>query len=167
VDDIISLIVVFIIYLVSAGSGKKKRRKNKERRRRAFEQMRRRQEEASAPPQSVQSAPQKRAQDSRKTAIQQELEARGAAQPCSDAQRIHLHEVSQQQMNAAAEGEDPCHHGEASPLLEEETDSPIYDEQTGKNRQAMAQDVLRGVIMSEILTRPSERRRIQRSGRGA
>lgn len=64
--------------------------------------------------------------------------------------RMHLHEVSQQQFEVAAEGEDPCHVGTAG------YDDVGFDE-SDDTRQQLAQDVLRGVIMSEILARPQER----------
>ena len=66
---------------------------------------------------------------------------------------VHLHDVSQEQMNLAQEGEDPCHAGSAPAVTEEETPqapgNPL--------REAMADDLLRGVVMSEILTRPCQR----------
>lgn len=64
--------------------------------------------------------------------------------------RMHPHEVSQLQFETAAEGEDPCHVGSAG------YDDIGFDE-SDKTRQQLAQDVLRGVIMSEILARPQER----------
>ena len=76
--------------------------------------------------------------------------------------RIHLHEVSQQQMDGAGEGEDPCHRGSAA--VADTPDDFSYDEEE-KERSAFAQDVLRGVIMSEILTRPCKRTASQRTGR--
>ena len=66
---------------------------------------------------------------------------------------VHLHDVTQEQMNLAQEGEDPCHAGSAPAVTEEETPqapgNPL--------REAMADDLLRGVVMSEILTRPCQR----------
>lgn len=56
------------------------------------------------------------------------------------------------------EGEDPCHPGEtadASPV----SNSPIYNEESA---QAMQRAVLEGIVMSEILTRPKDRRRAGR-----
>jgi len=163
VDDIISLILVFIIYLAAAGSGKKKRKKQKERRERAFAQMRRRQsgplEQQEKPAQPQQIA---RAAQSKKTAIQQELEKRAAVQPSCDTPRMHLHQTTLEQMLAAGEGEDPCHHGGAPEAGVE--DSELGDVQDAE-RLMFAQDILRGVVMSEILTRPCERRNNQRNGR--
>lgn len=66
---------------------------------------------------------------------------------------VHLHDVTQEQMNLAQEGEDPCHAGSAPAVTVEETPqapgNPL--------REAMADDLLRGVVMSEILTRPCQR----------
>ena len=66
---------------------------------------------------------------------------------------IHLHSVTQAQMSEAQEGEDPCHAGSAPALTAEETPQTLGDPLRG----AMADDLLRGVIMSEILTRPCQR----------
>ena len=80
-------------------------------------------------------------------------------QKACDSRQMHLHEVGQNVFSAAMEGEDPCHVG-GHDLLEEDHNVP---EQTSEC-DAFAQDVLRGVIMSEILTRPCERRGMQRKG---
>ena len=66
---------------------------------------------------------------------------------------VHLHDVTQEQMNLAQEGEDPCHAGSAPALTAEETPQTLGDPLRG----ALADDLLRGVIMSEILTRPCQR----------
>ena len=65
---------------------------------------------------------------------------------------VHLHDVTQEQMNLAQEGEDPCHAGSAPVAMPEEAApaNPL--------REAMADDLLRGVVMSEILTRPCQRK---------
>lgn len=88
----------------------------------------------------------------------------GFDDPCDseDAPRIHLHQANQQTMEQAGEGEDPCHAGaapERPPMDDEakETDAP---------RAAFESDVLRGVVMSEVLTRPSERAALRRMKRG-
>ena len=64
---------------------------------------------------------------------------------------VHLHDVTQAQMSEAQEGEDPCHAGSAPVAMPEEAApaNPL--------REAMANDLLCGVIMSEILTRPCQR----------
>lgn len=161
VDDILSLIVVFIFYLITVSSGKKRKKKRSERRRafaQRLEQAAMEQQRAAARRAQPQSAA-----DAKKTSIQRELEARDAAQPCHDTPRMHLHDVTDGQMSAAAEGEDPCHQGDA--LSAEMMDSPVYMQETEEDRQALAQDVLRGVVMSEILTRPRDRMATYRSRR--
>ena len=86
--------------------------------------------------------------------------------PCDseDAPRIHLHQVDEQTMEQASEGEDPCHAGSAPkrPPLDDE-DEPMEED---ARRAAFQSDVLRGVIMSEILTRPGERAAVRRMKRG-
>ena len=77
---------------------------------------------------------------------------------CKD-QRMHLHAVSQEQMHRAMEGEDPCHVGGILPEEASENAMPVDDEAL-----QLRQDILRGVIMSEILTRPCERMAIRGGG---
>lgn len=74
-------------------------------------------------------------------------------------QRIHLHDVSQTDMLTAAEGEDPCHGGDSA------AQRVGFDAEPEENeaQRSLREDVLRGVIMSEILMRPHERRALQRS----
>ena len=69
-------------------------------------------------------------------------------------QPIHLHEVAQAQMAKAAEGEDPCHVGGRDQHAEPDEGFAVWQDEA---QTALAQDVLRGVVMSEILTRPHER----------
>ena len=162
-EDILSLALVFIFYIIALASDKKRKKKRQARRERAKKQedIRDLLQEAEELVQDVQSrygAEATRADAQRKPAAQQS---------CRE-QRIHLHEATQAQMRFAAEGEDPCHHGEAS-LLNDETDdvmdSPIYAQETDADRQQLAQDMLRGVIMSEILTRPCAGRSMQKNRR--
>ena len=92
--------------------------------------------------------------------------------------------VSQARLSAAGEGEDPCHDGiaeydEGAGFGEEyvpdaasrETDHSVYDSPIfsggDQNREALARQVLSGVIMSEVLTRPAERRMQRKMRRGA
>ena len=76
--------------------------------------------------------------------------------------RIHLHHADEQAMEQAGEGEDPCHAGAAQerPPMDDET------KETDVQRAAFESDVLRGVVMSEVLTRPSERAALRRMKRG-
>lgn len=90
----------------------------------------------------------------------------GFDDPCDseDAPRIHLHQADQQAMEQAGEGEDPCHAGAAPKRPEpDEAYEPAEEE---ARRAAFQSDVLRGVIMSEILTRPGERAAGRRMKRG-
>ena len=88
----------------------------------------------------------------------------GFDDPCDseDAPRIHLHQADQQTMEQAGEGEAPCHAGAAP-------ERPPMDDETREEdvqRAAFESDVLRGVVMSEVLTRPSERAALRRMKRG-
>jgi len=145
--DVISLIIVFVIYLFAA-SGKTK--KGMKRRGRGASMRTRAQGEQA---------------DRRAQARDQQThagfgDAFGNAQEQCGTKRIHLHEVSQQQFAMAAEGEDPCHAGEA-----DVPDDMPFDSQREADDAALAQDVLRGVIMSEILTRPHDRAAMRRGRR--
>ena len=54
------------------------------------------------------------------------------------------------------EGEDPCH---PAPKREQvQADGQAQEPEQETEPDALAQDVLRGIVMSEILTRPCERR---------
>lgn len=78
--------------------------------------------------------------------------------------RIHLHHADEQAMEQAGEGEDPCHAGAAPKRPEpDETYEPTEEE---ARRAAFQSDVMRGGIMSEILTRPGERAAVRRMKRG-
>lgn len=60
------------------------------------------------------------------------------------------------------EGEDPCH---PAPKREQvQADGPMHEPEQETEPDALAQDVLRGIVMSEILTRPCERRARNRQG---
>ena len=65
-------------------------------------------------------------------------------------------------LEQAGEGEDPCHAGAAPerPPMDDET------KETDVQRAAFESDVLHGVVMSEVLTRPSERAALRRMKRG-
>lgn len=152
-DDFLSILVVVVFYLIAAANGNKKRKaqnaakKAPRRRKNAFD---------DAFP----------ARGDRKTAVQMQPvraadNAASHEEACASS-RIHMHEVTQNQMHAAGEGEDPCHAGTA-PDMHEETEFS-YDEDI-EQQNTLAGDVLRGVIMSEILTRPCERNAMRRNGR--
>ena len=152
-DDFLSilLVMVFYVFVVVTGNQKKKTKNAKQRasraRRavfeRAFENMEAEASQASAT---------------------QAVNTQETREAC-EGSRVHLHEVTQQQFHESAEGEDPCHRGGA-PAAESSCaeDTFSYDAQE-EEHNTLAQDVLRGVMMSEILKRPSERAAIRRNGR--
>ncbi len=138
-DFVFELLPLLLIIWVTAGSGKKKKKAGKQRRR------------------SRRSG--RSLEDVLGGAMQKAAEHR-TAEPDSDmreadceAKPIHLHSVSQQTMRSAGEGEDPCHAGNSRIRTEEIGETPVPQDADN----VLAQDVLRGVIMSEILTRPRDR----------
>ena len=70
-------------------------------------------------------------------------------------------DVLPNRMRDAGEGEDPCHVGAAS--REEDVFAPRETDR--RKEEALARDVLRGVVMSEILMRPHERAALRRAKR--
>ena len=80
---------------------------------------------------------------------------------------LHLHEVTQAQLRDAGEGEDPCHAGRSPRTAQAAQSAPGGMQPTmqdGTDAEA-ARELLRGVIMSEILERPCERRARQQARR--
>lgn len=135
------LLILLIVYLIAASSGGKKKKQQKR------------------VPQSAQRSPRTRARAQRNdrgfAAAFEDGEAR-REQECLT-QPIHLHETTQEQMAFAGEGEDPCHAGGRHAQATEE-------EAFVQEPDTLAQDILRGVVMSQILERPSERRARNRRG---
>ena len=69
---------------------------------------------------------------------------------------------AREQSAPVPEGEDPCH---PAPKREQvQTDRQVREPEQETEPDALAQDVLRGIVMSEILTRPCERRARNRQG---
>lgn len=69
---------------------------------------------------------------------------------------------AREQSAPVPEGEDPCH---PAPKREQvQADGPMHEPEQETEPDALAQDVLRGIVMSEILTRPCERRARNRQG---
>ena len=164
-EDILSLAVVFIFYIIAVSSDKKRKKKRQARRERASAQRMQKQEDIRDLLQEAEELAQEAEELARDAHSSRGAQA--ANQPCRE-QRIHLHEATQAQMRYAGEGEDPCHHGEASLVndeMDDAMDSPIYAQETDADRQQLAQDMLRGVIMSEILTRPCAGRSMQENRR--
>lgn len=87
--------------------------------------------------------------------------------PCKQEEQppIHLHQVTEQQFEAAQEGEDPCHAGGVTAVRLEHHDEEHMPETDAENMQQDS-DILRGVIMSEVLMRPAERAALRRIRRG-
>ncbi len=107
---------------------------------------------------------------SKKTLIEQE---KGVC----ETKPMHLHEVTQAQMHAAAEGDDPCHKGGSGPVaarkiaaaktvsMPQESPvyaSPIYDDEDEK-REQLREDFVRGIVMSEILMTPRQRQALRQA----
>ena len=119
----------------------------------------------AAPPEMTQKQADETARE-RARVFEQADEADEFDDPCEQEAepRIHLHHADEQAMEQAGEGEDPCHAGAAPKRPEpDETYEPTEEE---ARRAAFQSDVLRGVIMSEILTRPGERAAGRRMKRG-
>lgn len=151
-EDLFIVAVVLLIYAAVAWPAKKKgaRRRGKNPRRARQTQFERAFEADSGEKRDV-----KQEQEALRKAAAAKMQRR---EPGCETSRIHLHEVTQAQMNTAAEGEDPCHGGHAPQRAQDADFLPEAELEPN----ALAQDVLRGVIMSEILQRPCERRK--RSG---
>lgn len=165
-DDVLGIIVLIVIYALAAGAKKKAGKKTTARTRQAAPKRDDRGFGAAFAPEKGKQPAREARPERMVTQLQMELAGEGE-DPCHPGmpgheRGIHLHETTQEAMRAAGEGEDPCHAGSA-PLPESAVyDSPIYASQS-EEREALAQDVLRGVIMSEILTRPAERRAMKRA----
>ena len=148
-EDSPLLLLLFIVYLIAGFSGKKKGAKRRGSRRGPMRSA------AQGEQADIRAARQdQQTQQGFETAFADHSEEN----PC-ERQPIHLHAVTQEQMSRAGEGEDPCHAGDAREIPSSESFIPELDEA----QQMLREDVLRGVIMSEILKRPQER---TASGRG-
>ena len=145
--DLISLIIVFSLYLTAASGQKKKGRKNAHNGKRRMP-MRTKARGEQADWHAHERAAQ--VQAGFDTAFHHE--SYHTVKASCEKDPIHLHRVFQLQFADASEGEDPCHAGG----VEINDDSP-FDMIKDTDSEMCAQDVLRGVIMSEILTRPHER----------
>ncbi|MDO5377162.1 MAG: hypothetical protein Q4G52_02400 [Clostridia bacterium] len=164
-EDIFSIVIVLLIYAVAAGSARKKGAKRKAEK----------QKRAERKPQFEKAFERTAAGEGRESvrafheALRRAAPGEGASAPAAEQReqgcetsRVHLHEVTQAEMSAAAEGEDPCHGGhapESAPAARE-----LFPEEESEPSE-LARDVLRGVIMSEILTRPCDRRKRSIYGR--
>lgn len=88
--------------------------------------------------------------------------------PCKQEEQppIHLHQVTEQEFEAAQEGEDPCHAGGVTAVRLEHHDGEDAPEAADLEAMRLDSDILRGVIMSEVLMRPAERAALRRIRRG-
>jgi len=152
-EDFLSMILLMVIYIGVAAAGGKKKKNKKQTRSRGFQTA----FEGRAPVRGESRTQRAEyAQEGVQTAFERDCESKP----------IHLHDVPQSVMQHAGEGEDPCHaggvgaHGRQPAAEEAELFSDPETESGG-----IARDVLRGVIMSEILTRPCDRRAMQRNRR--
>lgn len=147
-EDFPILLLFLILYLITAFSGnkKKKRKRGSMRTRAQGEQMDVRE-----------------AMHTRQTKVGfDEAFSQHVDEPDTcDMKRIHLHAVDQAQFSRAQEGEDPCHAGGVTG----QNDAPEELMQEMPGNSAPSQDVLHGVIMSEILMRPHERAAMRRGRR--
>ncbi len=166
-EDLLS-IVVLIIYFVAMGAARKNKKKKKAGQKTAlsrdvqFEQAFERIAESvlSGERSVTEKRSSVKAKQKGMTHVQEGTDPchEGMLAPQRPSMRLKI--ASQEEMHAAGEGEDPCHSGEAPDegiLLE---DSPVYCSPIfhTEDQDAFAQDVLRGVIMSEVLMRPGQRR---------
>ena len=144
-EDFIGIVVLVVIWMVAAsGSRKKKAEKQKKKqpaqREARFEQAFAKAQAAARPAQTAQPT----------LPVQPTQPVQPRETDCSS-RPLHLHEVTPRQMELAGEGEDPCHAGHAplepSPILETEA----------VQADPRAQELVRAVVMSEILKRPCER----------
>ena len=151
-EDFIGIIVLVLIVLVSASGKKKKAEKPARQRKQAEKPRDARFDQAFA----------KRQAEELKKLAERPAPGEGMREADCDKRPLHLHQVSQQQMAQAGEGEDPCHAGSHAP----EELSSVYEPQPVQV-DLRGQELVRGVIMSEILKRPCERMAERHNGRRA
>ena len=176
-DNLLGLIAIAIIYLCIVLRSDKKRRagrdgngkqaapqrakgRGREKRRASFEQAFGGEKRTGGAAPSSRSADAGPAAQLTRTLGAIAAQAAGDAFPEADcdehAPGLHLHAATQEQLRAAREGEDPCHAGGAVRPAPERELAPAAAEQAQDT--GAASELLRGVILSEILERPCERR---------
>ena len=163
VEDLAILLITLIIYLVSGVVSRKKKRSASTRRTGHRGPMRTQAQGERHDPRAAE-----RTRETEK-GFAEAFGQREQHTACEE-RPLHLHEVTQTAFSLAEEGEDPCHaggvyeHGFGGAATQLESDAEELDANKAEEN-AIAQDILRGVIMSEILTRPRERMAAQRSRR--
>ncbi len=149
------LLIFLIIYLIAASSGRKRNGAKKKPQMKSFlgqeAERRRSSQRTHARGEQEGWRSTLRARQAQQ-GFHEAFDAHGPEERDCESQPIHLHDVGQAQMTLAGEGEDPCHAGGRGAEPSEAAAAV-----PGETHSALAQDVLRGVIMSEILTRPHER----------
>ena len=153
-EDILSLIAVILVFIISAAGNKKNREKKRQKK---LERRQRR--AADAQPAQTASAGASAAQASAKKPEPRAAQPALHQEPDCEKRPLHLHSVSQQAMEGAGEGEDPCHSGGRP--------AEMHDDAPAAQPNELAQELLRGIIVSEILTRPCERMAQKRNRRRA
>ena len=156
--DLIGLIIVFSLYLIASSGRTKKGRKRTQSRSQNRSPMRQ-----SAQGEQSDHRSMERDHQTHMGFDDAFVDGRGdnhTLQKSCESKRIHLHDVKQHQLTSADEGEDPCHAGSAI-----EADHLDFNILRDAEHEPFVQDVLRGVIMSEILTRPQDRAACRRGRR--
>ncbi len=186
-EDFIGLIVIFVIYFVFGTFGSKSKKKAGAKREPARQKSPKRERRArmdqiigeieKSVTESLAKSESGRQPEGKPEAAQPVR--RGLAREGDDPCHAHMlgkpsagmtaPAVDQVHLAGAGEGEDPCHPGmalEADAFFDDSPiqRSPIFDTE---DPDAFARDILRGVVMSEILTRPSQRRGAAGMKRGA
>ena len=153
--ELFGFLIFVVIYLVATISEKTKKRKKK-----AEEKAK----QTVLPTQAFESG-EKEEDD---LSEEQPAEERVFNDPCKQEEQppIHLHQVTEQQFEAAQEGDDPCHAGGVTAVRLEHHDGEDTPEAADLEAMRLDSDILRGVIMSEVLMRPAERAALRRIKRG-
>ena len=153
--ELFGFLIFVVIYLVATISEKTKKRKKK-----AEEKAK----QSVLPTQAFESS-EKEEDD---LSEEQPAEEMVFNDPCKQEEQppIHLHQVTEQQFEAAQEGDDPCHAGGVTAVRLEHHDGEDAPEVADLEAMRLDSDILRGVIMSEVLMRPAERAALRRIRRG-
>ena len=153
--ELFGFLIFVVIYLVATISEKTKKRKKK-----AEEKAK----QTVLPTQAFESS-EKEEDD---LSEEQPAEEMVFNDPCKQEEQppIHLHQVTEQQFEAAQEGEDPCHAGGVTAVRLEHHDGEDEPEAADLEAMRLDSDILQGVIMSEVLMRPAERAALRRIRRG-
>ena len=152
--DIFGFLIFVVIYLVATISEKTKKHKEK---------AEKKTKQTVLPAQAFESD-----EEEADDLPEEEQPTAASDDPCNKEEQppIHLHQVTEQQFEAAQEGEDPCHAGGVTAVRLEHHDGEDTPEAADLEAMRLDSDILRGVIMSEVLMRPAERAALRRIRRG-